>query len=317
MKSIAVLAVIGIAVAAFFAFNSTPNSEVEEEFRSFIEEYRRGYGSSDEYGYRLGVFRDNLKEYEELSRLNPEAIFGVTQFSDRTPEEMKAYMGYKAPVEREYTEEYTYDPNEVTGTYDWSSKMAPIKNQGQCGSCWAFSAVASVEARYHFLFLKKDKVETTFSEQQVVDCDTKSEGCNGGFEKNAFNYLKKPGFIKSSDYPYTARDGTCRDKSFKAVDTVKGIVSIKAGDYDGLIAAGQTAPISVAVDATRWSGYRGGVFSVCGRNLNHAVNLVGVDGNGDLKIRNSWGSSWGESGHIRLKKGNTCGVLDDAAYPTF
>ena len=317
MKTIAVLAVVGIAVAAFFAYNSTPNSEVEEAFRSFIEEYRHGYGSSDEYSYRLGVFKENLDKYEELNRLNPEAVFGITQFSDRTPEEMKAYMGYIAPVEREYTDFHTYDPSEPNEVFDWSSKLASIKNQGSCGSCWAFSAVSSVEARYHLLYLKKDKVETLFSEQQVVDCDKTSYGCNGGWETHAFKYLMKSGFIKSSDYPYTARDGTCKDKSFKAVDTVKGFKNVRAGDYDGLVSAGKEAPISVAVDASNWSGYRGGILSSCGKSLNHAVNLVGVDSAGNLKIRNSWGGSWGEAGHIRLAKGNTCGVLDDAAYPTF
>ena len=317
MKTIAVLAVVGIAVAAFFAYNSDPNSEVEEAFRSFIEEYRHGYGSSDEYSYRLEVFKENLDKYEELNRLNPEAVFGITQFSDRTPEEMKAYMGYIAPSEREYADFHTYDPNEPIEEFDWSSKLPSIKNQGSCGSCWAFSAILSVEARYHLLHLKKDKVETEFSEQQLVDCDPKSLGCRGGYMTNAFKYLKKAGFIKSSDYPYIEMTGTCRDKSYQTVDTIKGFEYIRAGDYNGLVSAGKEGPISVTVDSSNWSGYRGGILSSCGRLLDHAVNLVGVDSDGNLKIRNTWGESWGEAGHIRLAKGNTCGVLEEASYPTF
>ena len=317
MKTIAVLAVVGIALAAFFAYNSTPSNGVEEAFRSFIEEYRLGYGSSDEYSYRLGVFQENLKRYEELNILNPEAVFGVTQFSDRTPAEMEAYMGLMLPAEQEYTEVYTYDPSEVVGAFDWASKMAGVKNQGSCGSCWAFSAVAAVEGRYHLTTKKKDRVDVPFSEQQVVDCDKTSHGCNGGWMNNAFNYLKGAGFMKSADYPYTARQGACRADSKKAVDKVKGIGSIRAGDYNGLVSAGQAGPVSVAVDASNWSGYRGGVMTSCGTRLNHGVTLVGTDGSGVLKIRNSWGGSWGESGHIRLAKGNTCGVTNVASYPTF
>ena len=149
MKTIAVLAVVGNALAAFFAYNSTPSNEVEEAFRSFIEEYRLGYGSSDEYSYRLGVFQENLKRYEELNILNPEAVFGVTQFSDRTPAEMEAYMGLMLPAEQEYTEVYTYDPSEVVGAFDWASKMAEVKHQGSCSmlgflsSCCSWRKVSS------------------------------------------------------------------------------------------------------------------------------------------------------------------------------
>ena len=133
MKTIAIVAVIGLAAAAFFAYSSTQNNEVEEAFRSFIEEYRVGYGNSNEYAYRLGVFEENLKRYEELNILNPEAFFGITQFSDRTSEEMKAFMGLNLPAESEYTNVYTYNPDEIVGTYDWASKMAGVKNQASCG----------------------------------------------------------------------------------------------------------------------------------------------------------------------------------------
>ena len=163
---------------------------------------------------------------------------------------------------------------------------------------------------------KKPKVDVNFSEQHAVDCDKKSHGCNGGWMDNAFD-LFKGGFMKESDYKYTARQGTCRASSMKAFDKVKGRTSIRAGDVNGLVSAAQAGPVSVAVDASNWSGYRGGVMTSCGTRLNHGVTLVGADGNGILKIRNSWGGSWGESGHIRLAKGNTCGVANASSYPTF
>ena len=303
MKTIAVLAVVGIAVAAFFAYNSTPNNEVEEAFRGFIEEYRVGYGNSDEYSYRLGVFQENLKRYEELNILNPEAVFGITQFSDRTPAEMEAYMGYSASAEREYTDIHTFDPSQVVGAFDWSSKLSGVKNQGSCGSCWAFSAIGALEPRYHLTTKKKDRVDVTFSEQQLVDCDTRSSGCNGGLMTYAFMYLQSAKFMKESDYAYTARKGTCRADAGKGVDVVKGYKSA-SGSHNALISAGQDGPVSVAVDASNWSGYRGGVFSNCGTRLNHGVTFVGYDGSA-YKIRNSWGSGWGENGYIRLAQGNT------------
>jgi C1A family cysteine protease len=316
MKTIAVIAVIGIAFAAFYSFSSAPNTEVEEAFRSFIEEYRQGYGNSEEYNYRLGVFAENLKNLEVIRAENPEAVFGVNQFSDRTPKEMEAFMGLMIPSEQEYTEVYQYNPLKTVGAFDWASKMFSVKNQGQCGSCWAFSAVAAVEGRYHLTTKGKPKVDVAFSEQQVVDCDKTSQGCNGGWMNNAFNYLRN-GFAKQDDYKYTARDGTCQDSSKTKVDKVKGITNIPQGNVAALVSAAQAGPVSVAVDASRWSAYKSGVFSSCGTGLNHGVTLVGADDAGVMKIRNSWGSGWGESGHIRLAKGNTCGVANVASYPTF
>ena len=101
------------------------------------------------------------------------------------------------------------------------------------------------------------------------------------------------------------------------VDKVKGRTSIRRGDYIGLVSAAKSGPVSVGVDSSKWSGYKGGVITSCGSRIDHGVTLVGVDANGVLKIRNSWGRSWGEKGHIRLAKGNTCGVANESSYPNF
>ena len=164
--------------------------------------------------------------------------------------------------------------------------------------------------------MKKPKVDVNFSEQHAVDCDQKSDGCDGGWMNNAFDLFKR-GFMKESNYKYTAIQGTCRAKSMKSFGKVKGRTSITKGDISGLVSAAQTGPVSVAVDASNWSGYKGGVITKCGTSLNHGVTLVGVDYSGVLKIRNSWGGNWGEKGHIRLAKGNTCGVANASSYPTF
>ena len=279
MKTLAILAVVGI-VAALLAYNSAPNNKLEEEFRNFIDEYRHGYGSSDEYNYRFEIFQENMKRCEELSILNPEAVFGVTQFSDRTPEEMKSYMGLMIPAEEEYTDVHTYNPDEGIVAVDWSSKMGLIKNQGNCGSCWAFSAMATIEGRYHLTYMKKSKVDTAFAEQQLVDCDTADKACNGGWMPTAFTYLMSAGFMKTADYPYTAVKGTCKYDKTKIVAKPKGITSIKIKDIAGLLNAVQAGPVAVAVDATNMGLYKSGIFTNCGTTLNHGVTLVGNDATG-------------------------------------
>ena len=190
---------IGIAAVAFLSFSSAPSSSVETQFRDFLDTYRVGYGNSDEYSYRLSVFEDNLKTIAELNRKNPLATFAVNKFADRTKQEMKALRGLsvtpKHPV--------NFVPVKNAKEVDWTGYWGKVKDQGQCGSCWAFSATAAYEARYH-LSIGKDKVETYYSEQQVVDCDKSSSGCNGGWMDYAFEYLHGHPFCSEDEYPYEA-----------------------------------------------------------------------------------------------------------------
>lgn len=316
MKTIAILALVGIAATAFFAMSSGPSSNVESEFRNFLETHRVGYGTTEEYNYRLGVFQDNLKRIEELNNANPDATFAINQFGDRTPEEMERLMGLSFPIDREIVGEHVPVVNAVN--VDWTGMWGSVKNQASCGSCWAFSATAAFEARYA-LKSGSRTVNTLFAEQELVDCDPKSHGCNGGWMDYAFDYLRTHGFCTGAQYPYTARDGTCRASMCTSGPTCRGFVDIPARNENALLNELANGPISVAVDASTWSFYGGGIVSSCGRGLNHGVTLVAVDLNqGFAKIRNSWGGSWGERGHIRLKLNqDTCGYSDVASYPTF
>lgn len=158
---------------------------------------------------------------------------------------------------------------------------------------------------------------TLHSEQQLVDCDSKSSGCDGGLMEFAFEYLKSNSFCTESQYPYTGKDGSCQDPKCKGGPSNKDYTSIRSGDENGLLQALASGPVSVAVDATDWPSYKGGVISSCAQALNHGVTLVGYDGSGVVSIRNSWGPGWGEGGHIRLKTGNTCGYAIDASFPNF
>jgi hypothetical protein len=317
MKTIALVALVGIAAVAFLSYSSGPSTTVETQFRDFLETYRVGYGNNDEYNFRLSVFADNLKTIERLNLKNPRATFAVNKFADRTPSELKVMRGFngtpKTPVVH-------VAPKAGTNA-DWINLWEQPKDQGQCGSCWAFSAVAAFESRYHLAKGSK-KVETLFAEQQVVDCDTQSQGCNGGWMDYAFEYLQgAAGVCTEDEYVYEAYDQTCDDQkcTTKPEPAITGFKDIPAGNENALLAALVDGPVSVAVDANNWSFYSSGIFDDCGTDLDHGVTLVkSSHENKYVTIRNSWGSGWGEEGHIRISLGsNTCGYANVASYPTF
>ena len=208
-------------------------------------------------------------------------------------------FGAEIPTDNSYT---------VNGAIDWTTKdgaVTPVKNQGACGSCWAFSATGVMES---WAGLKGNKV--SLSEQQLVDCSGSygNHGCQGGWPSSALKYIQAKGIATGSSYPYTAKNGQCKTQggTFK----ISGYSSFSG--CSGLISGINSSPISVTVDANKWSSYKSGIFSNCGTSIDHAVLLVGVDASSNWKIKNSWGTSWGESGYIRLAKGDTCGVCRNA-----
>ncbi|GLD92838.1 hypothetical protein PINS_up001419 [Pythium insidiosum] len=203
---------------------------------------------------------------------------------------------------------------------DWASHRcnAPIQSQGACGSCWAFAVVGATESAY---CLNNGGQLTKFSEQQVTSCDRSSYGCHGGFPPNALRYIQQTGLCRGDQYPYTSGNGNAGQCNAGCQKTRIAIRQVaRPSGESGLLSALQKQPVVVTVSAGNsvWKQYRGGVVSSCpSANLDHAVIAVGFDGS-SVKIKNSWGTGWGEQGYMRLSRsggGGTCGVYRDMSYP--
>mmetsp|Transcript_8571 Transcript_8571/g.9728 ORF Transcript_8571/g.9728 Transcript_8571/m.9728 type:complete len:317 (+) Transcript_8571:26-976(+) len=316
MKTIAIISIIA-ALGLLYSAYTPAATDFNAEFEQFISSYGRNYASEGEMTYRREIFNANMINAEELNRINPYATFGVTKFSDLSPEEMSHRMGAVDPMTSDEGKSVHTKEADTLKTIDFSDKMQAVQNQGSCGSCWAFSATAAFESR---LAISSGSTGYKASEQEALDCSSTQYGCNGGWYEAVWEFVESNKFCTLDSYPYTARKTSCSKSSCVGKSNDKGyklIAKTEAAMYDALT----SGPISIAVDASTWSSYTGGVVtrSTCGTGMNHAVVIVAYDAVEDAwKVRNSWGANWGENGHIRLKQGeNTCNLLYKPAYPTF
>jgi C1A family cysteine protease len=216
----------------------------------------------------------------------------------------------------------------LPASVDWSQSGAvtPVKDQGQCGSCWAFSTTGAVEGA---LFLTNHSL-VSLSEQELVDCSTSegNQGCNGGLMDYGFEYVVKNGLASEAKYPYTATGpNACKSKGLPVVARISGYKDVPTNSETALMTAIATQPVSVAVEADQdsFQFYSTGVMTkACGTNLDHGVLAVGygtMGGQDYYKVKNSWGADWGMDGYILLGRGakytsaGQCGIQMDPSYP--
>jgi cathepsin L len=281
--------------------------------------------TGEEYQTRFGIWMTNKRLVQEHNAANLGFTVAVNKLAHLTPAEYRSMLGFRMnKAERKATKTNFKAPDAC----DWRDKGAvnPIKDQAQCGSCWAFSTVQSQESVYQ---IKNGKLQS-LSEQNLVDCVTSCSGCNGGLMTAAFEYVvKNQGglWMTEEDYPYTARDGTCKFDKTKGTSKTTGYVEIEEGNEDDLAAkVASMGPASIAIDASNWSFqmYSSGIYdekSCSAYDLDHGVGCVGYgseSGKNYWIVRNSWGTSWGEKGYIRMikDKSNQCGEASMACIAT-
>ena len=317
-----------VLVLALVACQTDLDSLIFSQFQKFMKKYEKKYSSINEFLARYEVFRLNV--IETFKEENPSYQTGITKFSDLTPQEFKRTylnLNYDAMAMANFNPTVVTVTNAAPDSWDWRDKgrVSPVKDQGSCGSCWAFSTVANLEGLYY----AGKGVMKTLSEQMLVDCDTSDSGCNGGLMEYTFTWLKNNGGIMTdTDYPYKGYKQACKSDKSKYVDMkVTGYKKLGKSsstwspvDEDEIKEfLYETGPLAVALNANPLQTYSSGVLDKTSAQcptsgMNHAVTMVGYGYDSSSKldywlVKNSWGKSWGENGYFRIRRGNgTCGI---------
>ncbi|CAI2373112.1 unnamed protein product [Moneuplotes crassus] len=323
MKVLSILIAAGLMTGVYFAMSGSSVDEVELAFGAYTTEFNKNYQSEEEYNFRKNIFEANLKTINEHNAKGVSFTMGTNAFTDWTDEEYKRMLGYKSnrntPQEfRNLGDLPTNCKNLPRKSIDWRDEgiVTDVKNQGACGSCWAFAAVGSLEGAY----AKTTGDLVSFSESQLVECDKFSHGCSGGLMFNGFNHWMRNSPRTEEDYPYpkNAKPGKCSE------DKIPSDYPLLEWGYrvditwECLYEALTHNVVSVAIRAENdpFRHYSGGIIDDdeshgidCGTDLDHGVTLVGYDADEDAWIvKNSWGAGWGENGFVRIRRGEGMGV---------
>ena len=332
---------IMIAYGCFHVFSqdttqTTNSNEIPaylgETFKLWMKSHNKSYTSEAEFKHRLSIFVDNYNALPELRKTRTHQV-GLTKFSDLTTQEFLTKYGGVFPSQKPIPTTFrarSGDRIAASSTpVDHSTKIVEVKDQASCGSCWAFSSNAALEFAYNTANRVPAESLVSLSEQELVDCCAESHGCNGGMIDFAMEYVKSQGLTSEEAYPYLAKNGKCNTKDKPRVIGTKDMgwfIDVPAYDGVELEKAVSTNIVAITVDATDLKTYVGGVITFAFFNgINHGVAIVGygtdsVTGIDYFKIRNSWGTGWGESGYFRVARDTNVpgiGVMGIRTNPTY
>ncbi|KAH7671969.1 Actinidain protein [Dioscorea alata] len=314
--------------------SSTIPSRSESEIRGLYERWLAEHGKSSNSldDQRYEIFKDNLRFIDEHNAGNHSFVLGLNRFADLTNDEYRStYLGLRRSRSNripKVSDRYRFNAgDELPDSIDWRElgAVAPVKDQGSCGSCWAFSTIAAVEGI--------NKIVTgdmiVLSEQELVDCDTTyNMGCSGGLMDYAFEFIINNGGIDTEDdYPYNGLDGYCDPNRRNAkVVSIDSYEDVPVNSESALKKACASQPVSVAIEGggRLFQLYQSGVFTgTCGTDLDHGVTAVGYGtekGKDYWLVRNSWGKNWGEDGYVKMERNikspfGKCGIAIEPSYP--
>jgi cathepsin L len=323
MKAILALAAVVLAVSA-----TLTEQEYQNRFQSWMQSNKKSY-NHDQFQFRYRIFKQNTDFIESHNAAGKPFKVAMNKFGDITNKEYRRlFLGFNSSFVFDHTKVHRESNISAPASFDWRKQGAvtPIKDQAQCGSCWAFSTTGSVEGCHKLA----GKSLTSLSEQNIMDCSDSygNEGCNGGLMTQAMQYIiDNKGVDTEASYPYTAEDGTCTFNSANVGATLGSYVNVNSGDEADLIAKATKGPVSVAIDASQASFqfYSSGVYNepACSSDqLDHGVLAVGwgtdsTSGSDYYIVKNSWGTSWGMQGYIWMSrnKENQCGIATMATLP--
>lgn len=319
------LSLVTLLAATVYSFTPNEYDNSFDTYLQYLRNYHKQFNNTEIYR-RYDIFKYNI-DLINNHNLNLQKTYklGINNFTDVSVSEFRnIYLGYKRGVANNNKSNYIYYDRSLPYSMDWRANglVTNVKDQGQCGSCWAFSAVGAIEGQHanatgHLVSL---------SEQNLVDCTTNCYGCEGGWPYMAMDYVEQNGIDTESTYTYIAEDESCEFNKTNIGATVRDVVKLPSGNMSTLYnALGFVGPISIAIDAEdNFQFYDSGIFSstTCSSSsLDHAVLAVGYGvtnkGVRYIMIKNSWGKDWGMDGYIYFNgdMGNMCGMATDASYP--
>ena len=339
-----IFSLISYAVSDNVSTLSYHDSAKLQKFSDWLNNFNFNIRDNQHFGHVFTNWLNNDKFIEDTNSKNLTYTVGHNAFSGYNLEEFSLLMGFKNNDNSQLrrNEEVIYIESDfiledIPKSVDWRDTcVTPVKDQGQCGSCWSFSTTGALECAFYNKYNKL----VSFSEQQLVDCDNRKNGgrgdhgCNGGLMDNAFKFIEKyGGLCTEEEYPYVSGDTKTESTCEKTCQLVSGskivsYVDVLPDSDDAMMSAltKQTVSVAIEADSMDFQMYKSGVMTgKCGTNLDHGVLAVGYGASDGLDyyiVKNSWGTSWGDKGYIYLGRGQEynngqgqCGILMEASYP--